>query len=153
GEGILPRLDTPFGRLSAIICADADHPRLFAQTGALGADIVIDPSEDWRAIDPWHTRMASFRAVEQGVTLVRQTSYGLSAVFDARGVQLASMDHFGSDDHVLVAAVPMAAGVRTVYARFGDWFAWLCVAAVVFLIGQALVASRAACQTTSRPSA
>ena len=144
GDGNLRAVDTPFGRISAIICADADYPRLLAQAGSMRADIVLDPSSDWRAIDPWHTRMAAFRAVEQGVTLVRQTSEGLSATFDPRGVPLASMDHFETDDRTLVAQVPTA-GVRTVYARLGDWFAWLCVVA---LAGVLVLAARVRARQT-----
>ena len=133
GDGKLRGVDTPFGRITAIICADGDYPQLLAQAGRMSAAIVLDPSSDWRAIDPWHTRMAAFRAIEQGVTLVRQTSEGLSAVFDPRGVSLASMDHFETDDRVMVAQVPTA-GVRTVYARLGDWFGWLCIVAAAGLI-------------------
>ena len=87
---------------------------------------------DWRAIDPWHTQMASFRAIEQGVNLVRQTSLGLSAAFDYQGRVLAAMDHYMTSDRVLVSQVPTH-GVRTFYARFGDWFAWLSLAALVAL--------------------
>jgi apolipoprotein N-acyltransferase len=137
GDGKLPAVDTPFGRLSAIICADADYPRLLEQAGAMKADILIDPSNDWRGIDPWHTQMASFRAIEEGVTLVRQTNTGLSAAFDPHGVTLASMDHFQTEDRVLVVHAPTA-GVRTVYAWLGDWFGWLCVAVVLFLLAFAL---------------
>jgi apolipoprotein N-acyltransferase len=137
GDGILPTSDTPLGRISAIICHDADHPRLLRQAGALGAAIVLDPSEDWRAIDPWHTQMASFRAIEEGVTLVRHTNAGRSAVYDPHGVQLASMDHFRSREHVLVAEVPTT-GVPTLYAHLGDWLGWLCVAAAVALVARAL---------------
>jgi apolipoprotein N-acyltransferase len=36
--------------------------------------MLLDPSNDWPAIDPWHTQMASFRAIEQGVILVRHAS-------------------------------------------------------------------------------
>ena len=44
------------------------------------------------------------------------------------------MDHFAAAERVMVAQVPATAGVRTVYARVGDWFAWLCVAAFLLLI-------------------
>ena len=131
-DGKLRALDTPFGRLTSVICFDADFPRLLAQAGDLRADIVLDPSNDWRAIDPWHTQMASFRAIEQGVNLVRQTSLGLSAAFDYQGRVLAAMDHYMTSDRVLVSQVPTH-GVRTFYARFGDWFAWLSLAALVAL--------------------
>jgi len=126
-DGKLRALDTPYGRLSSVICFDADFPQLLAQAGRLRTDLLLDPSNDWKAIDPWHTRMASFRAVEQGFNLVRHTSQGLSAAFDYQGRQLASMDHYLTSDRVLVAQVPTE-GTRTLYALLGDWFAWVCLA-------------------------
>ncbi len=131
-DGKLRALDTPFGRLTSVICFDADFPQLLAQAGDLQADIVLDPSNDWKAIDPWHTQMAGFRAIEQGVNLVRQTSLGLSAAFDYQGHVLASMDHYSATERTLVSQVPTR-GVRTPYARFGDWFAWASLAGVVVL--------------------
>ncbi len=126
GDGKVRALDTPYGRLSSVICFDADFPQLVAQAGRLGTDLLLDPSKDWKAIDPLHTRMASFRAIEQGFNLVRHTSQGLSAAFDYQGRQLASMDHYVTIDRVLVAQVPTR-GTRTVYALLGDWFAWACL--------------------------
>jgi len=32
--------------------------------------MMLDPSKDWLAIDPWHTQMSSFRAIEQGFNLI-----------------------------------------------------------------------------------
>ena len=136
-DGRLRYADTPYGRLSAVICFDADFPHLVMQAGALGADIVLDPSGDWRAIDPWHTQMASFRAIEQGFNLVRQTSGGLSAAYDYQGRLLSVMDHYETADHVMVSQIPVK-GVRTVYSRFGDWFAWLCAATLIGLFTEAV---------------
>jgi apolipoprotein N-acyltransferase len=132
-DGRLQVLETPFGRVSAVICFDGDFPQLLAQAGASRAGIVLDPSNDWRAIDPWHTQMASFRAIEQGVNLDRQTSHGLSAAYDYEGRVLAAMDHFQSSEYVMVANLPVK-GVRTIYSRFGDWFAWLNMATLLLLI-------------------
>lgn len=137
GNGKLPVSDTPYGRLSAIICFDADFPQLLAQAGALGADIVLDPSSDWRAIDPWHTRMASFRAIEQGFNLVRATSGGLSAAFDYQGRRLAAMDYYRTVDPTMIADVPTK-GVRTIYSRLGNWFAWLSMAVLLALIAKSV---------------
>ena len=44
------------------------------------------------------------------------------------------MDDFASQDNVMVAQVPIK-GVRTIYARIGDLFAWLCVAGLSISIG------------------
>jgi apolipoprotein N-acyltransferase len=139
GDGKLREVDTPYGRLSSVICFDADFPQLLAQAGALGADVVLDPSGDWREIDPWHTQMASFRAIEQGFNLVRQTKDGLSATYDYQGHRLAAMDHYQTTDYVMISEVPTK-GVRTVYSRLGDWFAWVCAAGLLLLIGRAVSA-------------
>jgi len=93
---------------------------------------LLDPSNDWCAIDPWHAQMASFRAIEQGVNLIRQTSNGLSAAFDYQGRRLAAMDHFQTADYAMVSQVPTR-GVQTVYSLLGDWFAWACLAALAVL--------------------
>jgi apolipoprotein N-acyltransferase len=37
------------------------------------------------------------------------------------------MDHFRSEDHVMVTQVPVA-GTRTIYSFLGDWFNWICLA-------------------------
>ena len=124
GDGRLRNLDTPYGRMSAVICFDGDFPELLAQAGASGADVMIDPANDWYAVDPWHTQMASFRAIEQGFNLVRQTSHGLSAAFDYQGRPIASMDHFQTTDYVMVTQLPTK-GVHTIYSRLGDWVAWI----------------------------
>jgi len=137
GDGKLRELDTPYGRLSSIICFDGDFPQLLAQAGALRADIVLDPSSDWRAIDPWHTQMASFRGIEECSNLIRQTSQGLSAAFDYQGRGLAAMDHYQTADYAMVSQVSTR-GVRTIYSRLGDWFAWLCLAGLGLLTVQSL---------------
>jgi len=142
GDGKLRALDTPYGRLSSIICFDGDFPQLLAQAGALRADVMLDPSNDWRAIDPWHTHMVSFRAIEQGFNLIRQTSQGLSAAFDYQGKRLAAMDHYQTADYAMVSQVPTR-GVRTIYSRLGDWFAWVCLVGLISLAILSLRQTRA----------
>jgi apolipoprotein N-acyltransferase len=133
GDGRLPFTNAPFGRLSGAICFDADSVQLLQQAGRGEADIVLVPSNDWRAIDPWHTQMAVFRAVEQGVNLVRHTSNGLSVAVDYQGRVRGAMDHYEvSRDRVLVAELPVH-GVRTIYSRAGDMFSWLALAGLVAL--------------------
>jgi apolipoprotein N-acyltransferase len=137
GDGKLRELETPYGRLSSIICFDGDFPQLLAQAGSSSTDVMLDPSNDWHAIDPWHTQMASFRAIEQGFNLIRQTSQGLSAAFDYQGRRLASVDDFHTIDYTMISEVPTK-GVRTIYSRLGDWFAWVCLAGLVLLTVQSL---------------
>jgi apolipoprotein N-acyltransferase len=71
--------------------------------------------------------MATFRAIENGVSLVRQADNGLSIATDPFGRTLAAVDHFATEDRVTVAQVP-SKGVFTVYSVIGDLFGWLAVA-------------------------
>lgn len=130
GTGVLSFADLPFGRLGAVICRDLDFPATIQQAGAAGADLVVAPSFDWVEIDPFHTQYAVFRGIENGFTLVRQTGDGLSIVTDPYGRVVAAMDQFQSSGRVMVATVPTG-GVRTLYGTLGDWFAWLCAAALL----------------------
>jgi apolipoprotein N-acyltransferase len=136
----LPVVATPHGRIAAAICFDMDFPSFMRQAGVARADVLLDPSGDWRAIDPLHTQMACMRAVELGCSVIRQTSGGLSEAVDYQGRTLARMDHFTTPatERVMVAQVPVA-GVPTVYARIGDVFSWMCLALLVALIGVGIV--------------
>jgi apolipoprotein N-acyltransferase len=57
-----------------------------------GADVMLVPSNDWPEIDPIHTQAITFRAIENGYSLVRQTSYGLAMTVDYEGNVLAAVD-------------------------------------------------------------
>jgi apolipoprotein N-acyltransferase len=102
---------------------------------------MLVPASDWKDIIPLHQPMAEFRAIENGAALFRITRWGGSGAIDPYGRRLAWMDDFGTQDNVMVAQVPMRAGVRTLYARFGDVLAWACVAGLVAALG--LLAVRA----------
>ena len=133
GDGIIPTADAPFARLATAICYDMDFPNLIRQAGRKRADVMLVPAWDWREIDPLHARMAVLRAIENGFSMVRQTGEGLSIAVDYQGRVLAAMDHFTTEDRVMIAQVP-ARGVSTIYARFGDWFAWLCIASLIAIL-------------------
>jgi hypothetical protein len=50
--------------------------------------------------------MASFRAIEEGVNLVRHTSQGLAAAFDYQGRRLSAMDDYHAADYDMVSEIP-----------------------------------------------
>jgi apolipoprotein N-acyltransferase len=124
-------------RVATYICWDLDFARTIRRLRRFDADVLLVPAADWRSIDPMHTRMAVFRAVENGVSLVRQTAEGLSVATNPAGTTLAAMDHFTSDRLRLVVEVP-ARGVNTVYSVIGDLVAWLSLAILCLLIAQAV---------------
>jgi apolipoprotein N-acyltransferase len=133
GEAVIKTVDSEYGRLGSAICFDMDFPGYLQQAGAKSVDIMLVPSNDWREIDPWHSHMARFRAIEQGFNMIRHVSKGLSLATDYQGRVLASMDHYITADRNFVAHVPTR-GVKTIYARVGDLFAWLCLAGMALLI-------------------
>ena len=68
--------------------------------------------------------MATFRGVENGLSLFRPVNNGLSLASDSHGRIIAQADQFRSKPHTLIANVPTG-GISTLYTRYGDWFAWL----------------------------
>ncbi|HAK60506.1 MAG TPA: hypothetical protein DCO77_09010 [Nitrospiraceae bacterium] len=134
GDGRIKYIDTPYGRLAVAICFDMDFPGLIRQAGMANVDLLFAPSADWPEVAVHHMRMATFRAIENGFSLVRPAYNGITVAADYQGRVLAQTDYFASKDRVMVAQVPMK-GVPTVYARIGDLFAWLCVAGCIILPG------------------
>jgi len=143
GNGQVPTVQTPYGRLSTVICWDADFPSTPRQAGQAGADILLVPGNDPQAVDPYHTQVTTFRAIENGYSLVRQASNSLAMTVDYEGHVLSASDYFTTPSQVMVAYVPIQ-GVRTIYATIGDLFAWLSIAGLIVLIGIALVRRRQA---------
>ncbi len=134
GADRVPTVVTPYGRLANVVCFDAAYPGTLRQAGQAGADIMLVPSNDWRETAPYDTQVATFRAIENGYSLVRQASHGLAMTVDYEGNVLAATDAFTTDPQVMVATVPTG-GARTIYATIGDLFAWLSIAGLLALIG------------------
>jgi len=142
GDGQVPTQDTPYGRIASVICFDMDWPSLGRQAGRAGTDLMLIPADDWLAIDPLHTHMAVFAAIQNGFSMIRSTYEGLSIAVDYQGRVLAAMDDFTTEEVVMIANVPME-GVTTIYSRIGDLFAWLCVVGFVSVVGWAVVRRKA----------
>jgi apolipoprotein N-acyltransferase len=126
GDGVLRTAETPYGTLSGVICWDTDFPTVVSQAGRNGTDILLSPSLDMRAVDPMHAQMAVFRAIENGVSVFRQSDNALSIATDPYGRTLAAVDHFTSSEWAMVAQVPTQ-GVFTIYSIIGDLFGWLAI--------------------------
>ncbi|MEV4802618.1 nitrilase-related carbon-nitrogen hydrolase [Nonomuraea sp. NPDC049421] len=131
GPGVVPVVDTPYGRLATVTCFDADFPELMR----VDADIMIVPARDWAEIGPVHSQKANLRSIENGYAMIRQAEFGVSGAFDARGRSLAMHDHGGSERHVVFSDVPTGGGGATPYRLIGDVFAWACLAGVTVMIG------------------
>jgi apolipoprotein N-acyltransferase len=151
GPGRVPVIDTPYGRLAAVICFDADFPGLVRQAGQARADILLVPSKDWKPIDVMHSQATTFRALENGLALVRPNEEGQSIAVDAYGRVLAAADYFATDEMTIVANVPMRS-VATLYVLLGDSLAYLCLVGLAGLMGLALIRGRSPSGAPARPA-
>jgi apolipoprotein N-acyltransferase len=110
------------------VCKDMDFPELARAYGTRGIDLLLVPAWDF-TIDAWmHARMAVMRGVEGGFAIARSARHGLLTLSDNRGRVIAQ----ARSDSAPVAGLVHSLRIeheRTIYTRFGDWFAWLSVVA------------------------
>jgi apolipoprotein N-acyltransferase len=139
GDGKVPVISTPYGNLSTSICYDADMPTNMRQLGQNKSDVLLLPSGDWYDIAPYHSYMAAFRGIENGCTIVRQASGGLSLVTDYRGKTQASFDFYKPGTKLWTADITIG-HVSTIYSTIGDVFAYACIVvtaiAILILLAQ-----------------
>jgi apolipoprotein N-acyltransferase len=137
GDGVIPVVQTQYGRIAAAICFDGDFPNFISAAGRNKTDVLFLPANDWKEVDPLHTNMQITRAIENGFSLVRAAGQGLSVATDNNGKIISSLDYYGTDEQVMYAAIPVRHGF-TIYTAIGDAFAWLCItgllSAIVFVL-------------------
>jgi apolipoprotein N-acyltransferase len=133
-SGLLPVTETPYGRLGGAIAFDMHFPHFILQAGLNRTDLLVVPENEYPQIDPMHSRMALYRAVENGFNLLMHASQSLSLARDYQGRVYDLMDHYHAADRVLVAQLPTR-GVRAIYSRGGYLFFWICILGlgIVFL--------------------
>lgn len=124
-----------FPSFSGLVCYEVIFPRA-----------VINPSQErpvWMinvTNDSWyghtsgpyqHLEMTRFRAVEEGIPLVRAANSGISAVFDAYGRNKGSLG-LGKKG-VLDVFLPTPTRVLPFYARWGDWITLVLIVGMLSL--------------------
>lgn len=135
-------VDTPYGRLAGVICCDLDYPYVVRQVSQKGVDILLVPSfEPTPSNLVAHSQMVSFRAIENGVSIFRPTSQGISLAIDPFGRTIGSMDATRVDERVFVAQLPNQR-VVTVYAVVGELFGWLTVVGFMGIASWAIFRGR-----------
>lgn len=141
-RGSYPVYDTAIGRLGTIICYDLDFTDTARKLARQGAQLIAVPSQDWPAIANVHYTHLVFRAVENGVAMIKADGSYDSAIIDPRGriVRLAVSP--AGQEATLVADVPLGAGT-TLATRLGDWVGWLALAGTLgFMLLPALLRRR-----------
>jgi tetratricopeptide (TPR) repeat protein len=138
GDGELRLTTVATATVTAAICHDFDFPPLIRQASKKRATLLLAPSADWPEITGMHANMALMRAVENGIPLVRPAAGGRTFVADPYGVVLSRQD---APRDGLVAMVNPGR-VATIYGRFGDFFAYLCIGGFLLLAARAIQSRR-----------
>jgi apolipoprotein N-acyltransferase len=135
GDGKVKLLNIPSTRVASTICFDMDFPGYIKRYGEAGVDIMLSPANDWNAISHTHPHQVSYRALEQGFSLVRPNSRsGLSVAYDYQGRLISSIDYSTTKNRIMISDLPTR-GVTTIYLFVGDIFAWFCVVGILTIFG------------------
>jgi apolipoprotein N-acyltransferase len=127
-----------------LICYESLFPGFTRQGAALSgkrASWILNVSNDaWfgKTSGPWqHLNIASYRAIEEGLPLVRSTPTGISAVIDAYGRRSTTQSLVQGEEGVIDSALPNALPT-TVYSQFGDapFSAMLLIALIIMLVSR-----------------
>jgi len=123
------------GTWGVAICKDMDFTPLSRQYGEAGTSLLLVPAWDF-VLDRWqHGHLSIMRGVEDGFSIARAAKQGYLTVSDDRGRILAETQSDSAPFATLVADVPVAHDT-TLYLLWGDWFAWLVLATLVFTLIQ-----------------
>jgi apolipoprotein N-acyltransferase len=122
-------------RIGMLICYEVIFPYLSRAAVQHGAGVLINVTNDaWYGYSsaPYqHFSMAVFRAIENRRSLVRSANTGISGFIDPVGRVLVQTPIF--KEASLTMGVPLLS-VLTLYTRWGDVFAWGCLAVLILMI-------------------
>jgi apolipoprotein N-acyltransferase len=125
---IFPLAGAPFG---TVICYEVIFPDLFRRGVIAGAAFMANITNDaWfgETSGPWqHLGTVSLRAVENRVAIARAANTGVSAFVDPSGRVRRTLGL--GERGVLADRLPLRQR-ETLYARWGDWFVYACLALV-----------------------
>ena len=128
-------------RTGLAICKDMDFPAMGRSYAKSDVRLLLVPAWDF-GTDSWlHSRMAILRGVESGFAIARAARDGTLTLSDDRGRVMAETPSNLGADAVLLGTLPLRSD-RTLYARWGNWFAWLDLAGLIVLSGLALRPAR-----------
>jgi apolipoprotein N-acyltransferase len=125
--------DTRWGKLGVAVCKDLDFPPSIRLYGRDGVRMLFVPAWDFGEDGELHARMAVVRGVENGFALARTAARGRLMVTDDRGRVIGDTASDAGPEVLAVYDAPLGTG-SSPYSKWGDWFAWACVAGALTLV-------------------
>jgi apolipoprotein N-acyltransferase len=128
---VIPRKDL---KLALIICWENLFPDFIRPLAKNGADVIVQLTNDnhfgQSAAPRQHNIASRLRAIENRVPVIVASNTGPSVVFDAYGRPVARIDQLFSTG---IAIALISKGMSgTTYSRYGDFFAYACIAISLF---------------------
>ncbi|CAG8763162.1 4369_t:CDS:2, partial [Rhizophagus irregularis] len=128
-----------FGIIGSAICFDFNFPKLIGQAPSKKVNLMLDSSDTWgkyRPVGPLHARMNSIRSIENGFTIFRCNSDGVSGIWNQYGQPLHSIPTVNTNTTTFQVPINVVKNrVKTVYSVFGETFGWICVGGIgIYLI-------------------
>jgi len=132
-------------RIGVMICYEDIIPSFTRRLAGLNPGLLVNITNDaWfgKTSEPaLHLQLATFRAIENRLFLVRSTNTGISAIVDPVGRIVKQTSIYNPE--TLLGEVAVLSG-DTIYRRYGDVFAWACCGILVLLVGGAILRRRRA---------
>jgi apolipoprotein N-acyltransferase len=128
----------PLGDLKAgiMICFESHFGELSREYVRNGADVIIEMTNDGylgpTPVLRQHLANSVFRAVETNRPVLRVTNVGITARINEDGAVNDALPSYTEGTRAWT--VSKSDGSQTFYVKYGDWFAWLCVAITLGLI-------------------
>ncbi|CAI2719704.1 apolipoprotein N-acyltransferase [Nitrospina watsonii] len=122
-------------KFAVSICYEITFPDLVRRPVGNGAQFLVNITNDaWfgkSAASYQHISMAALRAVENRVPIVRAANTGITGAVDTLGRIHPTTELF--EREVLIASIQPRTAPPTLYARYGDWFCYLCMVVSIAL--------------------
>ena len=131
GDGKTPIVEIDGVKIAYLICADYTSNK-YAYNGR-EADILLNPSYDWKAFQHFTSYAIQARAIECGFSVLRNPVNGNIFLYDTYGRPVFMTNAENVHTGMAYLDIPTQ-GRQTFYGATGNWFPWLCAAYVVFAV-------------------
>jgi apolipoprotein N-acyltransferase len=132
-KGKFPVFETPLGRLTTLICHDANYTDVARKLTRAGAQLIAAPLNEFGEFGEQYWTNVTFRAVENRAAMIVTARQTGSAIIDPYGRQVALNTNAAGEQVVLMGDVKLGSG-NTVYLQTGDWAGWLSLAVFAFFL-------------------